>query len=156
MHGKLSMVSVVVVLTVGVALVASVSHAQYPPPAGGVEVQSSSTSADPGDQVQITCEVLDESGDAISTVPCTASIDQQPGDGASIGSLVATKLTNSQGIASFTLNVGSTPGLIVVSVEAEGFSSSVLVTVEGETASPPQSPIGGITPPSTGSGGLAN
>jgi hypothetical protein len=99
---------------------------------------------------------MDDAGDPISTVPCTASIDQQPGDDASIGSLVATKLTNSQGVATFTLNVGSTPGLIVVSVEAEGFSSSVLVTVEGESgaASPPQSPVGGITPPSTGSAGL--
>jgi hypothetical protein len=46
--------------------------------------------------------------------------------------------------------------VIVVEAEALGLRSTVLVIVEGEEASPPQSGINNIQPPSTGSAGLAH
>lgn len=158
MHGKLTILGALAALATGLAFVAGASHAQYPPPAGSVEIQSSSTVTDPGDEVLLTCIVEDEDGSPLASVACTFTIVSEPGDDAAVGSKTVTKLTNSQGIATTTLFVGSTPGLVIVEAEAEGLTSNVLVTVEGETqvASPPQAPIGGITPPSTGSGGLVN
>ena len=156
MHRKISALAALSVLAIGLAFVVGASHAQYPPPGGGVSIESSDTTTDPGDNVLLTCEVFEGDGSPVPNVGCTMTIVSQPGNTASVGSISVTKLTNSQGIATTNLFVGTTPGIIIVEAEANGFVSSVIVAVEGESASPPQSPISNIQPPSTGSGGLAH
>jgi hypothetical protein len=132
------------------------SNAQYPPPTGSVTALSSSTSADPGEDVTLVCQLQDVQGQPIAGEDCTFTIESEPGDDAAVGSKVVTKITNAQGIATTNLYTGSTPGVIVVSMTAGEMVSTVVVEVLGET-SPPAAPVEGttISPPSTGDGGLA-
>jgi hypothetical protein len=159
MQKKLSIVGALAFLTLGLAVMASATSAQYPPPVGGVEAGASQTTAAPGESVLLTCTVLGPNGAPVANEPCTFTIVSQPGNDAAVGSTTVTKLTDAQGIATTNLYVGSTPGVVVVDITASGMSSSVLVVVDGAAPAPPQGPIdggtgGGIQPPSTGSGGL--
>lgn len=163
MLGKLSMLGAVAVLALGFVAVTSVTHAQYPSPGAGVTLEASDTTVGVGGTTLLTCSVFDDDGDPAANSVCTFSIVSEPGTDAALGSKVVTKVTNAQGVATASLFVGSTPGIIVVEVDSGDAVSSILITVEGDGAtttipSPPQSPIGGtiIQPPSTGSGGLAD
>jgi hypothetical protein len=124
-----------------------------------VALQSSSTTAGTGDNVSVSCNVFAANGAPLANQACTISIVDEPGDTAALGSKSVTKLTNSQGVATANLYVGVTPGVIVLEATSNGFTSSVLVIVEGSGSapSPPQSPLSSnvISPPSTGDGGLA-
>ena len=164
MHWKMSILGPLSLLAVGLALMVGVSHAQYPPGEGSLQAESSRTTVEPGGNATLTGDVedLDELEQG-ANVPMTFTIVEEPGGpegDAALGSKTVTKITNAQGIATTNLYVGTTPGVIVIQVEALGLASSVLVVVEGDaaggSASPPQSGINGITPPSTGSGGLAH
>jgi hypothetical protein len=133
------------------------SNAQYPPPEGSVTALTSSTSAGTGEDVSLTCRLVDTSGQPIAGEDCTFTIVGEPGDDAAVGSKVVTKTTNAQGIATTNLYTGTTPGVIVVSMTAGEMSSTVIVEVMGATGSPPAAPVeGAISPPSTGDGGLAS
>ena len=154
MRHRIGLLGAIVILAVGFAAIASLAHAQYPSPTGGVSAQAGDTTTSPGDTTILSCSVVGPDGTPVPNVPCTFTITSQSGDDAAVGSLSVTKLTDSQGIATAELYVGTTPGVIVVEAESGGSVSSVLVMVEGETPSPPQAPIGEIQPPATGSGGL--
>jgi hypothetical protein len=133
------------------------SNAQYPPPEGSVTATTSSTSADTGENVILTCLLLDTSGEPIVGEDCTFNIEDEPGDDAAVGSKVITKTTNAQGIATTNLYTGTAPGVIVVSITAGEMSSTVVVQVMGATSSPPAAPVEDtISPPSTGDAGLAS
>ncbi len=110
----------------------------------------------------------------------TFAISQQPGNDAQIGSLVERKVTDSNGVATATLKVGSTPGMIVLDNKITFAESLVIVNVQGTAVATPQvtvigaSSSGGsgpstshitpttgasssaITPPNTGDAGLAS
>ena len=121
------------------------ASAQYPPTIGSLTASANPSPASTTSTADITCTVRDTSGQPTAGEPCTFTITSQPGDDAAIGSLSVTKATNSQGIAVATLRTGSTPGTIVVSVEARGISSQVSVTVQGEGA-PASLPATGAAP----------
>ena len=117
--------------------------AQYPPPAGTITASADETAAPTGASVEVTCTVLDSAGAAVANEPCTFTIVAQPGSDASLGAASVTELTDGDGVATATLYTGSTPGLIVVEVEARGVSSQVSVATGVEP---------GLAPP-TGSTG---
>ncbi|HXG36066.1 MAG TPA: hypothetical protein VNL15_03765 [Dehalococcoidia bacterium] len=128
---------VAAIMALGVMLLsASIVSAQYPPGIGSVSASASSTSAPLGGTVNINCTVLDSSGLPVQGADCTFSIVSQPGNDASVGSTSTTKQTNAQGIATTTLFVGTTPGPVVVSVDAAGVLSQVTVNVGGVSALP--------------------
>ena len=84
----------------------------------------------------------------------TFKIDSQPGSGADLdGQAEVTKTSDADGLAEATLNVGSTPGNIVVSADAgECGTKTVTVAVEAATAGGNGDAAGGAA---TGVGSLA-
>jgi hypothetical protein len=135
----------------------STALAQYPPPAGTVTAASDTEAAPTGSSVDVTCTVLDTAGAPVAGEPCTFTIVSQPGTDASIGSTSLTKLTDANGVATATLHTGSTPGVIMVEVEARGLSSQVTVTTDVEPGiAPPAAPSEPVSQlPATGGGGIA-
>lgn len=135
----------------------STALAQYPPPAGTVTGASDADAAPTGGSVEVTCTVLDTAGAPVAGEACTFTIVSQPGTDASIGTGSVTEITDADGVATATLNVGSTAGDIVVEVEARGLSSQVTVTAGGEPGiAPPAVPSAPISQlPATGGGGIA-
>lgn len=139
----------------------STALAQYPPPAGTVTGASDTAAAPTGASVDVTCTVQDSAGAPVANEPCTFTIVSQPGTDASIGSLSVTKITDANGVATATLYTGSTPGVIVVDVEARGLSSQVSVATGVEPGiAPPTAPSQPAPPapqlPATGAGGIAD
>lgn len=129
----------------------SVATAQYPAPTGSMTLTVDVVETTAGSSVGVTCTLIDTAGNAVAGAECTLSILSEPGDDATIGQSKSTvELTDSNGVAVATLVVGSTAGQVVVLGQADGFTSTVLVSV---VAPPPASPI---SPPSTGDGGLAH
>lgn len=135
----------------------STALAQYPPPAGTVTASAETDAAPTGASVDVTCTVLDTAGAPVENEPCTFTIVSQPGADASIGSEPVTKVTDANGVATATLHTGSTPGVIVVEVEARGAPSQVSITTGAEPGiAPPAAPSEPVSQlPATGSGGIA-
>lgn len=135
----------------------STALAQYPPPAGSVTASAEADAAATDASVDITCTVLDTAGAPVANEPCTFTIVSQPGTDASIGSDPVTKVTDANGVATATLHTGSTPGVIVVEVEAQGAPSQVSITTGAEPGiAPPSSPSEPVSQlPATGAGGIA-
>lgn len=105
--------------------VVGAARAQYPPPTGNVTLTSSITAPQTGGTVTITALVRDVAGAAVAGQACTFSIASQPGTDASVfAGPVNTDLT---GVATTTLQVGSTPGPIIVESTCGGLSSQVSV-----------------------------
>jgi len=101
------------------------ARAQYPPPTGNVTLTSSITAPQTGDAVTVTALVRDVAGAAVAGLACTFSIASQPGSDASVyAGPVNTDLT---GVATTTLQVGSTPGPIIVDATCGDFSAQVSV-----------------------------
>ena len=128
------------------------SHAQYAPPVGSLEASTSSTNPETGSDATLACELKDPSGAPIAGEDCTFAIVSEPGTDAALGSKSVTRVTDANGRATTPLYVGTTPGVILISVTAGALSSSILVTVSGDGPLPPAAPI---TAPSTGNAGLA-
>jgi len=126
--------------------------AQYPPPAGTVTASAETAAAPTGASVEVACTVLNSAGAPVANQLCTFSIVSQPGSDASLGASSA--LTDSDGVATAVLYTGSTPGLIVVKVEAGGVSSQVNVAtgVELGLAPPTGAPGMPAQAPATGMG----
>jgi hypothetical protein len=112
--------------------------------------------------VEVTCTVLDSAGAPVANEPCTFTIVAQPGSDASLGAASVTELTDGDGVATATLYTGSTPGLIVVEVEAQGVSSQVSVATGVEPGlAPPTGPSGApsgapAAVPASGAGGMSD
>jgi hypothetical protein len=151
--GKLT-VLLILIVALSSLLISQNVVAQYPPPAGSVSLLASSTIVVTNSEAVLTCQVRDTSGAPIADAPCVFSILSEPGTDAALGSKSTTKITNAQGIATAVLQVGSTPGVIIVGVSAGGLQSQVLVQVQPEGPLPPAAPLGVIAPPQTGDGGL--
>jgi hypothetical protein len=157
MHWKMSTLGPVSLLAMGLALMVGVSHAQYPPQGASVQVSVSNTSVQPGGNTSVTIEVTDEDNQPAANATVVVSITDEPqGSDSALGSKSITRVANGQGIVTTNLYVGTVPGVLVIEAESLGVTSTVLVVVEGEEPSPPQSSVEGITPPNTGSGGLAH
>jgi hypothetical protein len=98
--------------------------------------------------VTVTVTINDASGGPAEGVLCAFSIVSQPGDDASLGTLLAN--TDSEGKASTRLDVGSTEGV----VQVQALCGAVTLTTEVEVsiaAGPPASlPNGGQGPGAMG------
>ena len=84
-----------------------------------------------GGSTDILAVFADENGEPVPGVDITFKIDQQPGSNADLdGEASVTKTSDTDGIAEAKLNVGDTPGKIVVSATAEGETETITITVE--------------------------
>jgi hypothetical protein len=112
-----------------------------------------------GGSTTVLAVFADENDEPVSGVDITFNIEEQPGSDADLdGEPEVTKASDAEGVAKATLNVGSTPGEIVVSATAEGQTETVTVTVaavesaaEGPAAQTertpePDSPLADSTP----------
>jgi len=128
------------------------AHAQYPPPSGSVTVSADNTTVEVGDNVDITVTVRDVTGSPVVKRSCRLAIVSQPGKDASVKPKNAK--TNEEGVIEATVDVGSTPGFIVVRVTCGDVAGSVTVvaTAKAETPATGQAPESGIELPSTGGG----
>jgi hypothetical protein len=130
------------------------ARAQYPAPAGNVTVTASETTATVGGSVTISATVRDVNGDPVAERRCLLVIARQPGTDASLTPASAT--TDASGVVTATLEVGSSPGIIEVTITCGSVSGNVSVVAGAATApeqgAPPASPI---ELPNTGDGGTA-
>jgi hypothetical protein len=122
-----------------------------------------------GGSTTVLAVFADENDEPVSGVDITFKIEEQPGSDADLdGEPEVTKASDAEGVAKATLNVGNTPGEIVVSATAEGQTETVTVTaVESAAEGPaaqtegtpgPESPVADGTPdsdpmPTAGSSG---
>ena len=119
----------IVAVAAGVLLwSAGQAAADYPPPVGSLSGAASDTAPAPGDDVTVTCTVLDNSGGPMASEPCTFTITSQPGGASFDGSPSTVKNTDQDGVATAVLSSGATPGSIVVSIQSGAMSSQVTVT----------------------------
>jgi len=105
----------------------------------------STSSATPaaGTSVSISTTVLNQFGTPAFSLSCTFQVLSQPGSDAVVDA--GPKVTDAAGIATTTLNVGTTSGSIVVGANCGELSSQILVDVQG-------APSGTIRLPATGTG----
>jgi len=105
--------------------------------------------------VAVTCTLVDSAGNPVANEAVTFTIVSQPGVDASLTTV--TVVTDEDGVATATLYTGSTPGLIVVEVEALGVSSQVSVVTGVEPGAAPPTGTSGAPAaiPASGAGGMA-
>ena len=138
-------------LAMSAALLADSVSAQYPPPVGSLTVSAGSTAVSAGGSTAITCTVRDTSGEPIADVLCAFGVLSQPGNDASISPTSTT--TGDDGTATAVLSAGSTPGTVVVEVDAGGITSQVSVRVASRAGGLPTT--GGPPPEGPGTDWLA-
>lgn len=86
-----------------------------------------------------------ENDEPLSDVDISFKIEEQPGDDADLdGEDEVTKPSDTEGVAEATLNVGSTPGKIVVSATAEDQTETVTITVIEEAEKDTDDDDGGV------------
>jgi hypothetical protein len=88
------------------------ARAQYPPPTGNVTLTAGTTAPTLGSTVPISATIRDQYGSVVAGIACTFSIISQPGTDASV--VPGPVMTDPNGVAQTTLNVGGTAGTIVV------------------------------------------
>jgi hypothetical protein len=137
-------------LAAGILLVGVLgSTAQaYPPPTGSVSMGTSSATPPAGTSVSISTTVLNQFGSPAFGLSCTFRVLSQPGTSAVVDA--GPKVTDGNGIATTTLNVGTTAGTIVVGANCGEMSGQVSVVAVQAGAGAP----GAVTLrlPPTGSG----
>lgn len=131
------------VLLVG-SLAAQKTAAQYPPATGSASMSVSSTTPATGSPISVAVNVVNQLGIYVSGVPCTFQVLSQPGSDAVVDA--GPKVTDVNGTAVSTLNVGTTPGTIVVGANCGELSSQVAVQAVGPA------PAVTVRMPSTGTG----
>ena len=118
-------------------LTASHASAQYPPPeADDVVLAASDVAPAVGGTVSVAAAVTDAGGDPVAGAECTFAVGSQPGSDASVEAGPVT--TNSDGVATTLLHVGSTEGTIIV--EATCGELTALITVVAGAAVEPEEP----------------
>lgn len=133
-------------LAVGAAVASQSGRAlaQYPPPQGSCVVTTSASVVNPHDAVDVGVTVFDVNGNPVPGVVTQTSVSRQPGSDAVLQGGAAT--TNASGMASATLDAGSTGGSIGLSARTDAVSCAATVIV-GEGAV-----LGAVRLPDTGSG----
>lgn len=116
--------------------------AQYPPPTGNLVLETTSTSPTTGSVLSVTATASDPTGTPIAGLACTFEIVSQPGTDASVDPGPVN--TDANGIATTSLDVGSTTGTIVVGSTCGEFSALVSVVAGAEAEA--------VELPSTGTG----
>lgn len=116
--------------------------AQYPPPTGNLVLDMSSTSPPTGSVLSITATASDPTGTPIAGLACTFEIVSQPGTDAYVDPGPVN--TDANGVATTSLDVGSTSGTILVGSTCGEFSALVSVVAGAEAEA--------VQLPSTGTG----
>lgn len=119
------------------------ASAQYPPPTGSASVAVSNSTPAAGTSIAVSARVVAPTGAVVPGVACTFQVVSQPGSDATVNPGPVT--TDTSGVATSDLNVGTTPGAIVVGVQCGELSSQVIVSVAGAAQ-------GAVILPSTGTG----
>jgi hypothetical protein len=102
---------------------------------GSFTATVSDSSPQVGDTVEITVNVTDVDGNPAAGGTCDVAITSQPGGDASLEA--ATVTTDDSGNATVGLSVGSTPGVIEVTVDCGVLGSEVLEVTVGAAGLPP-------------------
>jgi hypothetical protein len=120
--------------------------AQYPPPTGNIIMGASNATPTAGTSVSVSATVVNHTGTAMPDLSCTFQVLSQPGTDATVDA--GPKTTDANGVATSTLNVGSTAGTIVVGVTCGELESQVAV-VAGAAVAPaePGAPAAAALPP---------
>lgn len=130
-------------LAAGVLLVgmlgSAASAVQYPPPTGNVSLSASNATPAAGASISISATAVSQFGTPASGLSCTFQIVSQPGSSAFVDT--DPKVTDADGMASTTLNVGTTAGMIVVGANCGELSSHVTVQVRANAPAAPAAPI---------------
>lgn len=137
---------------ISIASVASVAAQPYPPAEpNSIVLSASPTEVAVGGTSTLSANVLDDQGDPISGVEVTFTIVSEPGDDAAVGSKLVTKDTNALGVATATLQVGSTPGQIVIeAISGQAIDQTAINVAPSPVASP--TPPGATPPGATPAG----
>ena len=116
--------------------------------AAGLNLNVSLDTVAAGGSTAVLAVFADENDEPVSGADISFKIEEQPGSDADLEDKAqVTKTSDEEGFAEATLNVGSTPGEIVVSATAEGQTETVTVTVVGAgEATPAPSPTAGGEP----------
>ncbi len=109
-----------------------------------------------GGSTDVLAVCADENDNPLPAVDVTFNIDKQPGSGANLdGQAEVTKASDAEGVAEAKLNVGSTPGDIVVSATAEECETETITVTVTRTSTPTGdgvTPTSARTPASTPTG----
>jgi hypothetical protein len=101
----------------------------------GLNLDVSSDTVSVGGSTVVLAVFADDNDAAVSGVDVSFKIEEQPGDDASLeGDLDVTRTADAEGVAEATLNVGSTPGKIIVSATSDDQTETVTVTVTEQAA----------------------
>jgi hypothetical protein len=147
-----TLVAAFAVLLFTVASFSGVARAQYPTPSGNLTVGVSQTTAGLGQTVTVTATLRDVNGAVLASHSCVLSVVSQPGTDASVAPSSAN--TDANGSVTAPVNVGTTPGTIVVRVTCGSVTSTVGV-VAGAAVTSGQPPASSVELPNTGSGAMA-
>ena len=128
------------VLMIGI-MGATASAVQYPPPTGNVSMTASNAAPAAGSTISISATAMDPTGAVLANLACTFNIVSQPGTSAVVDA--GPKTTNASGVATTSLNVGTTAGTVVVGTLCGELSSQVTVQVAAAA---------GVRMPATGTG----
>jgi hypothetical protein len=112
-----------------VGMLGSTASAVYPPPTGSVSMSTSSATPAAGTSVSISTTVLNQFGSPAFGLSCTFQVLSQPGSNAVVDA--GPKMTDDNGVATTTLNVGTAAGTIVVGANCGELSGQVSVAVQG-------------------------
>jgi hypothetical protein len=145
MLARLSVVATMALASLGASL--AVASAQYPPPVGNCVVIADATATDVGGSVNLTVTVRDLDGLTVAGEPVTLSVTNQPGSGATVQPTSAT--TDANGVVIADLNVGTTAGVVEITVTTAEVSCRASVSVQGGEVG------GAVELPETGSGPVA-
>ena len=122
--------------------------------AAGLNLNVSLDTVTVGGSTSVIAVLADENEKPVSGVDISFKIEEQPGSDANLeDEAKVTKTSEADGFAEATLNVGSTPGKIVVSAAAEGLTETVTVTIAAESAAAGPSAGSDETPEPAGAAG---
>ncbi|MDP2675771.1 MAG: hypothetical protein Q8Q00_12855 [Dehalococcoidia bacterium] len=120
--------------------------------AAGLNLNVSLDTVAVGGSTSVIAVVADENEKPVSGVDISFKIEEQPGSDADLEDKAkVTKTSDADGFAEATLNVGSTPGEIVVSATAEGLTETVTVTIAVESAAETPDPADAVAQEPSGS-----
>jgi hypothetical protein len=126
MFTKLAIAGMLSVAVMAATVHAGSVSAQYPPPTGNCVILTSATAGAPGSTVNVTVTLRDGNGNPIVGAPVPLNVTKQPGTGASVAPISPS--TNASGVATGTLTLGSTGGVVEVTASPSGVSCRASVT----------------------------
>jgi hypothetical protein len=145
--------------TASVMILIALTHAggvsaQYPPPSGNCTLTIDATQVESGGTAGVTVTVLDAFSHPKAGATVNVQVSTQPGSDASVD--MDSTTTDANGKVTGTLHVGTSPGVVYLTANAEGSSCGAQVVVTAPPATPgatPQAQVAAeVSLPNTGTG----